>query len=132
MKKAQFTLEFMLLFLVAFMIFLILLTFVVKFVEHSTERAEEKRLVTFAESVRNHIMIAYDSGEGFTVELDVPAIVDGTPINITMDDGADILYVMSRMTNKTIIKMLPDISGELEIGCNKIYKRDGVINIEDC
>jgi len=124
--------EFMLLFAIAFLVFLVLLTFVTEFVGFSSNKAEQRRLDTMAESIRKDIMLAHDSGSGYEARLTIPDNIDGIKIDVYVDPAVDVLYIKSLFSNRTAILALPELTGLLQIGCNRISKNSGVIQIASC
>jgi len=132
MKRGQFTVEFMLLFAIAFFLFLVLLTFITQYVTDSTEQAELKRLNSIAESLKKDVVLAYESGTGFEARLNIPNSIDGTQINITIDEAVDVLFVRSTLSNQTVMKNLPKVSGTFTTGCNTIRKENEEVKIATC
>ncbi len=130
-KKGQFTIEFMLIFLMALMIFLIVLAYITLYVEENKNNYDLAAYQNFAQSIKKNIMLAYDSPEGFEIELFLPKTIDEIPINITIDNN--LLYIINKQTKESININLPETNGNFKTGeCNKIIKKQGEIKIENC
>jgi len=129
-KKAQFTIEFILIFAMAFLIFLILLVFVTRYVDFANTETEKEKLGTLAENIKKNIVLAHQSGQGFEVEVVIPSEYDDEKINISADH--DMLYIKSVSSNFIVTRQIPAVGGNFKIGCNKIKKEGGLIEITDC
>ena len=130
MSKGQFTIEFMLLFVLAFFVFLVLLFFVNHYVVKSTEDIEHKKLSSLAEAITKDIMLAQESESQFESTLIIPNKIEGVDVHVILDSQADIIYVRSDITNKTVYRYLPDVEGSLLPGCNRILKENDKIKID--
>jgi hypothetical protein len=130
-KKTQFATEYVMLFSFAFLIFLILISIIIIYLDNNQIRNNTEKLDAFGESIKKNIILAQKSGEEFNIEFHVPDKIDDTNINITID--ANTLVIINTDTNQSIMKNLPAVTGNFEVGkCNKIYKKNNIINIEIC
>ncbi len=130
MRRSQFTLEFMMIFVLAFFIFLLLLALIVRMADQNRTATEKKKIELLADTVKNDLMLAYQSGQSFETQLSIPDNLDGSDFEIEIDNGADILYVSNPSMNVSVFRSIPDVSGCLKKGCtHNISKENNVIQI---
>jgi len=130
--KAQFTMEFMLLFSIAFLVFLVSLALVVRYVDSRNQDTEVAQLQRLGEGIKKDIILAYESGDGYSAQLQVPSDINTNPVTVQLDEDVDLLYVKSVNSQQTRIFNLPDVSGSMGPGCNTIVNTEGVIQIATC
>jgi hypothetical protein len=131
MSRAQFSLEFILIFVIAFLIFLGLLSLLTFLVEDTYKGSEQSKLDILAESVKRHLLLAHNSGTEFEARLNLPANLEGMEYNISIDMN-NTLVVFNDENKIASYKNLPEVSGQLQKGCNRILKRQGVIQLGPC
>jgi len=127
-NRSQITVEFMLIFSMAFLVFLVLVLIITQYVDESNTQSEKDRMDAFAESIRKNIMLAKNSGSGYEVKVSIPEKLDGYEYDIFAD--GDILYVKNIQSGNLVYRIIPNVSGNFQKGCNRIYKDNKGIYID--
>jgi hypothetical protein len=130
-KKSQFATEYIMLFSFAFLIFLILISIIIIYLDNNQINNNTEKLNAFGESIKKNIVLAHESGDGFNIQFHVPNKIDDTNVNVTID--SNMLVIINTDTNQSIMKNLPTVTGNFEVGkCNKIFKNNNIITIDVC
>ncbi len=129
-KRSQLTVEFMFIFAMAFLIFLVLVTIIIQFVDSSRTNMQQDRFDSFAEGIQKNFQLAKDSGTGFAVTMVLPQKIGG--YDYTISNEPDVVYIQDQQTGILAYRIIPNSTGTLQKGCNRITKEKGVIKIEAC
>lgn len=114
-----------------FMVFLGMTALLTRYVEKGQNSIEKERLESFAKTIQNEIYLAYKSPGQFTSKVYIPGTIDGQDFKIGMEPGSDYLYI-TLSGNESIYKALPNVTGDIQKGCNNITKKDGAVHVQVC
>ena len=125
MTRAQFTMEFVLIFMLSFMVFLLVLALVVRVVDSNRASSEQRKIELLADRIKNDLVLAQDSGSTFESRIVLPRHLGGSPYDIGIDHTAGILFLKNNITNATVYKAIPQLTGGFRICCENIIKKEG-------
>lgn len=132
MVRAQYTMEFILVFTLVFMAFVLMVVLVTNYVGSIRSGAEAARLNSLAEDVRKNIMIAYETRADIEIRVTLPQTAQGLAYSIWIDAQADVLHLQNSGLGIAVVKHLPDVSGQIQKGCNIIEKNGAQVDVSPC
>ncbi|MGC9309337.1 MAG: hypothetical protein ACP5D2_01425 [Candidatus Nanoarchaeia archaeon] len=127
--KAQTTVEFL-----AIVGFILLVSIsILGAIQYSrSEKIREKTDIAvndLARTIQSEINLAFESSNGYEREFELPEKVMGKEYNVTLVDG--LVYVNTLDEKHAVALSIPEISGDIRVGINKIERKNNQVYINN-
>ena len=132
-KKAQVFVEFFILALVSITIFMIFLASGIKYGDSIKEKNTLERMELLLEDFKLKVLVAADSVSDFESEIILPDTINDKEYQVDLEKSV-IIIQLEYDNNSDLVasKLLPDLTGEVQKGCNLITKTDEGIEVGPC
>lgn len=129
-KRAQVFIEFFLIFLVGMIAFLLFLIVGIKYLDSLKEKHDLESMESISTDFKMRALIASQSTSDFSSIIVLPDKINDKDYDVYLENSVLIFKIIGEDQTRTVLEMLPSITGIVQKGCNLLMKDDDGLKVE--